>query len=99
MKMTDSTRSVHDHTDDLRRASKTLADRIDAVAEEVTRARARLGRRFRRVEDAIAEAREDAAEPNTKLTAALPKLRTNRDAETPSPLPVLPVGAAYRYFV
>jgi len=71
MKMTDSTRNVNDRTDDLRRASKTLADRIDAVAEEITRARGRLGRRFRRVEEAIAEAREDAAEPNAKLTAAL----------------------------
>ena len=29
--MTDSTRTIQDHTDDLRRASKTLADRIDAV--------------------------------------------------------------------
>ena len=69
--MTDSTRTIHDHTDDLRRASKTLADRIDVVAEEFTRARGRLGRRFRRVEEAIAEAREDAVEPNAKLTAAL----------------------------
>ena len=69
--MTDSTRSIHDRTDDLRRAGDTLADRIDAVAEEVSRARGRLGRRFRRVEEAMAEAREDATEPSAKLTAAL----------------------------
>ena len=69
--MTDSTRTIQDRTDDLRRASKTLADRIDAAAEEFTRARGRLGRRFRRVEEAIAEATEDAAEPNEGLTAAL----------------------------
>jgi hypothetical protein len=69
--MTDSTRNIHDRTDELRRASKTLADRIDAVAEEVIRARGRLERRFRRVEDAMTEARDDAAEPNAKLTAAL----------------------------
>jgi flagellar capping protein FliD len=69
--MTDSTRTINDRTDEIRRASKTLADRIDAVAEEVKSARGRLGRRFRKVEQAIAEATEDAAEPNATLTAAL----------------------------
>lgn len=69
--MTDSTRTVQDHTDDLRRASKTLADRIDAVAEEVTRAKSRLGRRFRRIEQAMAELDEHAEGPSAKVSAAI----------------------------
>jgi predicted nucleic acid-binding Zn-ribbon protein len=72
--MTDSTRSVQDRTDDLRRASKTLADRIDAVAEEVTRARGRLGRRLRRVEEAMSELKEDAEGPNAKVATAIDEL-------------------------
>lgn len=69
--MTDGTRTIQDRTDDLRRASKTLADRIDAVAEEFVRARGRLGKQLRRVEEAMTEAREEAAEPNARVTAAL----------------------------
>ena len=73
--MTDSTRNIQDRTDDLRRSSKTLADRIDAVAEEVSRARGRLGRQFRKVEEAVgeamAEARKDDEGPNAKVNAAL----------------------------
>jgi uncharacterized coiled-coil DUF342 family protein len=69
--MTDSTRTLQDRTDDLRRASKTLADRIDAVAQEVTRAKSRLGRRFRRVDEAMTELEENAEGPSAKFSAAI----------------------------
>lgn len=69
--MTDSTRSIQDRTDELRRMSKTIADRVDAVAEEVTRAKGRLGRQLRRVEQAMAERDELAEGPDAKVGAAL----------------------------
>ena len=71
MIMTHGTRTINDRTDDLRRASKTLADRIDAIANEMSRARGRLGKRFRRVEAAVAELDESQDAPNAKVSAAL----------------------------
>jgi predicted nucleic acid-binding Zn-ribbon protein len=65
---------IQDGTKDLRQASKAFADRIDAIAEEVTRARDRLGKGFRRVEAAMAEAEESAETPNARVTSALDAL-------------------------
>lgn len=60
-----------EHTDDFRRASRAFADRVDAVAEEVARARGRLGRRLRDVEAALAEADERTAEPNERVASSI----------------------------
>jgi predicted nucleic acid-binding Zn-ribbon protein len=69
--MTDSNRTTQDRTDDIRRATKTVTDRIDAIAEEVTRARGRLGKRFQRVEKAVTELDEQAEGPSAKVASAI----------------------------
>lgn len=63
-------KDVQDRTNDFRRLSKAFADRVDAIADEVTRARGRLGRKLRRVEEALDEADRTAEAPNELVAAA-----------------------------
>ncbi len=67
-------KEVRERTNDFRQMSKAFADRVDAIAEEVTHARRRLGKKFRRVEEALDEADRNAAEPNERVAAAFDEL-------------------------
>jgi len=67
-------RNVQERTNEFRRMSKVFADRVDAIAEEVTRARGRLGKKLRRVEEAVDDADPRAEEPNPRVGAALDDL-------------------------
>ena len=69
-----SSKNLNDFTNELRRASKTVLDRVDAVAQEMNKAGDRLGRRYRRVEKAMAEMDEKALEPNAKVDRAMDEL-------------------------
>jgi hypothetical protein len=62
---------IHDRTRDLRRASNTIADRIDAIAEEVKIAKDKLGKRFRRIEEAVAAKEAIAEEPDRRVASAI----------------------------
>jgi len=63
--------NVTAHTSDLRRASKAVADRVDAIAEEVSRARGRLGKQLRRVDEALDDATEQSEGPSDRVASAL----------------------------
>jgi hypothetical protein len=62
---------IHDRTKDLRRASNIIADRIDAIAEEVKIAKDKLGKRFRRIEEAVAAKEAIAEEPDRRVASAI----------------------------
>lgn len=67
---------IQDKTKDFRRASKAFADRIDAIAQEVEVARGKLGKRFRKIEAAVAEAEASSEKPNERVASAIDDFAT-----------------------
>jgi hypothetical protein len=72
--MTDTKRKIFEQTEAMRNAAFDLADKVDVVADEVTAASQRLGKRLRRVGDALLESSEDLERPATGIGRALDEL-------------------------
>lgn len=62
---------IRDRTKEFRRASSAFADRIEAIAEEVNIAKGKLGKRFRKIEAAVAAAEASAEEPDRRVASAI----------------------------